>query len=123
MPDSIINFLGGFLKLIFAHLKLIFQKALLSTVTCKFCSWKGRGSQCRVKVEFCNRDAEIGTKETCREMPVGKSTRRSTRARLRRMASIGKEDHESQPTAPRTLLPAVKLRMVVFITSHRPALQ
>ena len=51
-------------------------------------------------IEFCNRNTEIGTKETGMEMSVCKSTRRSIRARLRRMAGIGKEDHESQITAP-----------------------
>lgn len=50
--------------------------------------------------EFYNRNIEIGMKETWMELLVCKSTRRSTRARLRRMAGVGKEDHESQPSAP-----------------------
>jgi len=39
-------------------------------------------------------------KETWMEMSVCESTRRSMRTRLRRMAGSGKEDHESQDTAP-----------------------
>lgn len=71
-------------------------------------------------VEFCDRNIKITMKEAWMETYVHK---RSTRARLTRMAGIGEEDKKSQPTAPRTLVPAVKLRTVVFTTSHRPALQ
>lgn len=58
--------------------------------------------------------------------PLGKIKKGNTVTglRLKRMSCIGKEDHKSQPTVPRTLIPVVTAR-TVFVTSpawplHRP---